>query len=174
MKKFIFILLLFVFISGCGYTTRGFVYKESKIHIPAVVNQINITSEDRRYAGYRSYPILLEKILTNVLINKFNIDGHLKVVKSEEGALKLSCAINDYQREALRYTDSEDIKEQRLRLSVHIKLTDSSGQTLKEKDVVGETSFFLVGTNRKTESAAQQDLVDDTARRILEAVIEEW
>jgi len=46
--------------------------------------------------------------------------------------------------------------------------------TVKEKEVVGETTFFLTGASQKTETAAQVDLVDDTARRITEAVVEDW
>jgi hypothetical protein len=163
-----------VFLSGCGYTTTGFSYKEDSIFIAPVVNKIDITSEKRRYGTYTSFPVLLEKTLTNVLVDKFNTDGHLKVTNSSEGALKLICTVKDYRKEALRYTDDEDVKEQRLRLAVDIKLVDSAGEVLKEREVVGETTFFITGARSKSEVSAQQDLIDDTARRILEAVIEEW
>jgi hypothetical protein len=46
---------------------------------------------------------------------------------------------------------------------------------LKEKDIIGEMeSYFLSGPNSISESAAQDKLVDDAARRIMEAVVEEW
>jgi uncharacterized protein YcfL len=174
MKK-IFLLTIFLYLFyGCGYTTRGFQYQEDKIFIAPIINKIDITSEERRYSGYKVFPILLEKKLTNELINKFNIDGHLKVVSETEESLVLSCFIKDYQKEALKYTSDEEVKEQRLRLYVHIKLQDSEGSILKEKDIVGEASYFLSGPNKKSEESAQSDLIDDTARRILEAVIEEW
>lgn len=166
--------ILFIFIYSCGYTTRAFIYKESKIFISPVVNNVNITSEDRRYSTYTSYPILLEKRLTNALINKFNIYGNLKVSNTKEDALLLECSINNYDKEALRYSDSDNITEQRLRLTVHIKLFDSSGNLLKERDILGETTFFLEGPNTKSESQAQEALIDDTARRIFESVVEGW
>ncbi|MBU0693463.1 MAG: hypothetical protein KKC11_02160 [Candidatus Omnitrophica bacterium] len=156
---------------GCGYSTRGFVYNEDKIYINPAVNTMDITSQERKYSSYRSFPILLEKKLTNALVNKFNIDGQLKTVSQEEGALKLSCSIKDYEKEALRYDDSEQVKEQRLWLRVGVKLTDSMGKVVKEEDIVGEASFFLSG---KSETTAQEELINDTARRILEAVIEKW
>lgn len=168
------ILILGLFSVSCGYTTHSLIYNESRIFIEPVINKIKITYEDREYSKYRTFPILLEKKLTNALIKKFNIDGHLKVVNEEEGALRLTCIVKDYRRESLRYTGSEDVKEQRLWLYVDTKLVDSQGRTLKEKEIVGWTSFFLSGTNKKSEASAQEDLIDDTARRILEAVIEEW
>ncbi|UCC95131.1 MAG: hypothetical protein JSW40_10070 [Candidatus Omnitrophota bacterium] len=163
-----------LYLCGCGYTTRGFLYEEDEIVIIPVVNKINITSEGRRFSQYTTFPILLEKQLTNALINKFNIDGHLKVTRRKEEALELLCTITDYRRETLRYTDSDDVKEQRLRLHVHMKLSDFDGEILQEKNVVGETEFFLSGPHSKSEAAAQVELVDDAARRIVEAVIEEW
>jgi len=170
-----FLLVAFLF-AGCGYTTRGFVYSTDKIFISPAVNKINIVSESRRYSNYRSYPVLLEKRLTNSLINAFNINGHLKVVSNieESGALRLSCAIKDYNRDALRYSDSDNVEEERLWLKVHVVLTGTDGKKLKEKDITGDTTYFLTGPDKKSESSAQVDLLDDTTRRILELVTESW
>jgi len=172
MKKFL-VLLLFIIV-GCGYTTRGFVYVEDTIIIKPVINKIDITSESRKYSDYTSFPILIENRLTNEIVSKFNIDGNLKVVSEDPNALKLVCTVNDYNRDTLRYTDSDAVSEQRLRLNVHIKLTSGDGKVLKEKNVVGETEYYLTGANSKSESAAQLDLINDAARRITEAVTEEW
>jgi len=172
MKKLF--VLIFVLLCGCGYTTRGFVYSSNKILIAPALNKINITSENRRYSTFTVYPILLEQRLTNKLINRFNIDGHLKVVSVPEGALKLSSEITQYTKEVMRYDVSENVKEQRLRLHVKIMLLNQDGGIIKEREIVGETSFFLEGPNSINETAAQENLIDDTSRRIVEAVVEEW
>jgi outer membrane lipopolysaccharide assembly protein LptE/RlpB len=161
-------------LGGCGYTTRGFSYKENKIFVMPVVNKIRVAFEGRKYSGYRTFPVLLEKKLTNELVSKFNIDGHLKVVNQKDNSLSLSCVIKDYQKEPLRYTDSDNVEEHRLRLFVRMILKDSTDNILIDKDVVGETTFFLSGPNRESEESAQVELINDTARRILEAVIERW
>jgi len=179
--KHILIGLLFL-VSGCGYTTSGGMYAGEKIVIKPVVNSINITSENRKYSTYESYPILIENRLTNQLVRKFNIDGSLKVVNYSPQALELSCNITDYKKEALRYSDDDDIREQRLRLYVQMKLINPAGEILEERSVVGEVTYFLTGitlndgtsVQPKSETAAQADLVDDTARRISEAVLEKW
>ena len=172
MKKVIF--LCFLVITGCGYTTRGFVYKEKTIYIKPVGNKVNITDEKRAYSSYNIYPILVEKRLTNSLVNKFNIDGNLKVTDTKSNSLNLQCEIRNYDKEALRYADNDNVTEQRLRLYVHCNLYDEDARLLKSKDVVGETTYFLSGKSAKTESSAQTDLINDTARRIVEAVVEEW
>ena len=170
MNRFL-VALIFLITSGCGYTTRGFVYESDKIIIYPVENKIDIASGGRRVSGYVNFPILIENKLTNELVNKFNVDGHLKVVSQDLGALRLACTVNSYSKEALRYTDSDDIREQRLRLYVHMKLVDPKGKVLKNRVVVGESTFFL---DQKSEISAQGDLIDDAARRISEAVLEEW
>lgn len=169
MKNFLVLLLLIMV--GCGYTTRGFIYAEDTIIIKPVINKVDITSESRKYSDYTSFPILIENRLTNEIVSKFNIEGNLKVVSEDINALKLVCTVNDYSKETLRYTDSDVVNEQRLRLHVHIKLTSGEGKVLQDKRVVGETTYYLAGVS---ESAAQLDLIDDTARRICEAVTEAW
>lgn len=165
-------LLLFLFLlSGCGYSTQGYRYKENKIRIMSVVNSIRIADEGRRYSSYTAYPILIEEKLTNRLVTEFNIGSGLQVVSQPEGALQLECEVTDYRRSTLRYTDSDDPQEQRLRLYVKMRLIDSQGEVIRERNVVGQTTFYL---DRKSETAAQEDLVDNTARRITEAVVEAW
>lgn len=169
MKNFL-VLLLF-FIVSCGYTTRGFIYTESSIIIKPAVNKINITSQDRKYSDYVSFPILIENKLTNALVSKFNIDGNLKVVNQSNKALTLVSTVTNYDRETLSYDDINDPDEQRLRLSVQVKLISPEGKILQDRVVVGETTYVL---DTKNESAAQLDLIDDVARRICEAVTEAW
>ncbi len=173
MKNIVFFIMIFI-LCGCGYTTRGFSYEYDKIIVKPIVNKINITAENRSDTGYANFPILIENKLTNELINQFNIDGSIQVVNQAPQAMALNCAIEEYSKETLRYTNSDDIKEQKLRLRVNMKLTSPDGNVLKQATVTGETSYYLSGTNQKSEASAQIDLIEDTARRISEAVIEEW
>ena len=164
--------------SGCGYVAGGFKYQGRGIVVSPVVNKIKIATEARKYTGYVSYPILIEDKLTNEIIRQFNIDGNLVVTRQGPQALILTCAVVDYDKETLRYTDSDDVKEQRLRLRVEMKLHSSDGTLLQHRRVVGESSYYLeqefMGDDKKSESFAQVELVRDTARRIVEAVVEEW
>jgi len=166
--------LTLIFLSGCGYTTRSYVYTNRKIYIEPVSNEVKITSQKRVYSSYTPFPLLLEKKLTSAVINKFNTDGHLKVVKEQEGALQLKCIIDNYQKEALRYSNNDAVTEQKLRLYVKVKLYLPDGTVLKERRVIGETTYFLSGQYAKSETSANEELIQDTARKIVEAVIEQW
>ena len=173
MKRNLILLLVF-FIVNCGYSTHGSRYAGQKIIIKPIKNNIDITSENRQYANYETYPILIENKLTNRLIKEFNTASALKVVSEGPNAMVLTNVITDYRKETMRYTDSDAVEEQRLRLHVDMKLYSSSGAILQSVNVVGETSYFLIGPMATTETAAQTKLIKDTARRISEAVIEDW
>lgn len=174
MRRFIIFFTIFLF-SSCGYGTHSVFYSEKKINVLPVKNKINVAVEERRLSDFRTFPLLIEKRLTNSIVRKFNIDGYLKVINKNEGdSLTLVCTIVDYRKESLRYTGSEDIEEQRLRLYVDLVLKDKDDKVIKNTQIVGETTFFLTGSRAKTETAAWDDLIDDTSRRITEAVLEQW
>ncbi len=173
MRKYL-ILLAFFLIGGCGYAVGGFRYDGEKIVVSPTINKIDITAESRKYSTYQSYPVLLEDELTNAIIRQFNIDGHLKVVSSDPQALNLKCFIVEYRKSTLRYTDDDDPEEQRLRLIVTMQLISPTGDVLEERKIQGETEYFLIGRYKTSEETAQRDLVDDAARRIVEAVVEKW
>ncbi len=170
MGKKLFLILLLL-LPGCGYTTQGHRYAQKRIRITPVVNKINIARESRRYSGHTSYPVLIENKLTNRLVFDFNARSNLEVVSQPRGALVLDCKITDYQRSTLRFSDSDDPLEQRLRLHVDMTLKDPDGQIINQRNIVGQTTFYLAD---KGELAAQNELVEDVSRRITEAVVEAW
>jgi len=169
-KTLIIVLCLFC---GCGYTTRVGL-NQGSLYLRPVVNAIEITAEDRAYSGYTSFPMLIEKKLTNSLADKIQIRGAYSLAADPEEALSLDCRIYDFKKEGLRYTDSDDVTEQRLRLYVHVSLFGQDDQPVKERKVVGETTYFLSGAYAVSESQAFTDLVEDTARRVVDAISEEW
>ncbi|MBU2044204.1 MAG: hypothetical protein KJ977_04585 [Candidatus Omnitrophica bacterium] len=171
------LILLVVFLSsGCGYVTKGSIYAGRKIIIQPVLNKIDVTSVNRETSGYVSFPILIENKLTNEVVNRFRVDGQLKVVSDDPEALKLFCTVDDYSKDTLRYEEASDgeVKEQRLTLHANIKLVAPDGEVLIERAITGEADYFLSGAGLKSEASAQADLVVDTARRVSEAVLEEW
>lgn len=176
MKSRINLIVLFLLVSicGCGYTTRGAVYSQNRLYVVPVVNKMDISSEQRKYSEFNNFPALLDKRVTNAIVAKFNSDGHMKVTNDEQGALKLTCAITNYHSDAQRYTDNDDVKEQKIWLDMSMSLTDPSGKVLKEKNIVADASYYLTGSNRRSEATVQDEVISDAARRIVEAVVEEW
>jgi len=173
-KKLIF--LSFLLLGGCGYTTYlvSTSLGEGKIYVKPVVNEVRITAEDRAYSDYNVYPILLDKDLTNAIIDELQIRTPLKVVNSPDDAYTLECKIVNYKKEALRYTDSDEVNEQRLKLYVKVMVYDNEGNLIEENEVVGEASYFFSGRLASSESEALSELVEDTARKIIDALFQDW
>jgi len=177
MKK---VLLLSIFyllsstLSGCGYTTRGFLNPQYKsILVKPVVNKVSFTGETQEYRSFRSIPPLLEDSFTKALISRFNLDGNLRVVK-EEADLILETEITDFLRESLRYNREDRIKEHRLKLYFSYKVYGKNGDLIRKNSLIADTTYALEGRLAKSEEEAILELLDDASRRIVEDIIEEW
>ena len=162
---------------GCGYATSSLVSAGSKtIYVRNFVNKIDPTQEvtdKRMYVGYRSG---LELSVTRETINKFIVDGNLKIADEKTADLILEGELVDFRKEALRFDANDDVIEFRLKVVVDMRLTDSrTGKLItEEKYFTGETTYRTSGTLAKSESQAVQAAVADLAQRVVERVVEGW
>ncbi|MBL7130100.1 MAG: hypothetical protein ISS45_01625 [Candidatus Omnitrophica bacterium] len=166
-------------LAGCGYTTRSAITQDySTIYVSPFENKIDITTETSIGSRYKTYHPLLENDIRREVIDEFVRDGNLRIAKEEEADLILKGELVDYRRDALRYTDSdnEEVEEYRISLVVNLELWDNSGeQSLwKTNNFIGESTYFLSGSLKKSESSAINAAVDDLARRTVELVVEAW
>ena len=118
----------------------------------------------------------IEERATQAVISRFLFDGNLRVThKPEEADLLLTGKLLDFYRQALRRDDGDTVEEYRLNLSSEVTLRDKAGKLLlQDKQLVGDTTYFVTGPQSKSESAAVDDLVNDFSRRVVEWVIEYW
>lgn len=171
---FIFSVVLSL-VAGCGYTTRGFIDPRYKtVYVRPAVNDIEITGETQENDKFRSIPPLLENYLTSSLLDRFNLDGILKVVEESKADLLVETTLKDYYRESIRYNDDDDIEEQRIKLIYEFSLFGSDGALIKTKRIVANEKFATTGANARTEESALDDLMDDAARRLVEDIVEAW
>jgi hypothetical protein len=176
MRKIIFILIL-SFLSGCGYTTRSMIAPNIKtIYIKPFENKINFGAEDSTYSKLRTYYPRLEADITNAVVDRFIVDGNLKVVKEENADVILNGELVEYRRSVLRYDESENVEEYRLDIIVNISLRNVKEQEniWTENGFTGETTYFVSGSQAKSESSAIKDGIIDLARRIVERTVENW
>lgn len=169
--------LLFINLSGCGYTTRSMISSKYKsIYITPFVNSIDITSEGYVGNKYKVNRPLIETDITKAVINKYIFDGNLKSTAKEKADLVLKGELIDFVRDPLRYTDADDVAEYRINLVVNISLWDTKADKMiwEEKGFVGQFSYFTIGQFATPESSAVTNAVDDLARRIVERTVEEW
>lgn len=172
--------MLAVLVAGCGYTTRSLVSAQYEtIYITPFVNKINVTNEaftENKYQVYRPY---LETELTQGVTDKYLFDGNLKPVAKEKADLILKGELVGFRRDPLRYTDSGDVDEYRMNLSVDLSLWDARENKLlwEEKNFTGSTEYFTSVSSsnpKKSDDAALTDAVTDIARRIVDRTVEQW
>ncbi len=176
MKKILHIssaLLIVVFLAGCGYSVRSASLGKLKtIYVEPFKNKISYGSQNTR----NIYLPLLEVNVTNAVIDRYLFDGNLKIGKKETADLTLRGELIDYRRDALRYTDGNDVQEYRITITIAITLWDNAeGKALwSETSFAGDTTYFTTGVQAKSESTALQDALTDLARRVVERTVENW
>lgn len=175
MKKAEFVLACFILgalAAGCGYSTSAVSGRLKTISVEPFRNKIAYSSETTR----NIYVPLMEVKITNAVVDRFLFDGHLRVAKGDKADIVLQGELINYQRDALRYTDNEDVQEYRITISVSLRLLDPVKQEIiwEEPNFSGDTTYFVVGAQAKTESAAIEDALKDLARRVVERTIENW
>lgn len=170
--------LLAVVVAGCGYTTHAYVAMSGhrSIYVAPFVNKVDTTSEYSEGRRFKSYFPLLENTITNIVIDRYKLDGNLKVVKEEGADLILRGELVNYSKESLRNSSADTAEEYRITIFVNIALTDTKTQKVvwEYKDFAGDASYYTTGSFTKTESQALEDAVKDLARRILETTVEAW
>jgi len=178
-RSFLFLAICYMLfaISGCGYTTRSLISTRFKtIYVTPFLNKIDIASETSTSRNYQLYRPLLETDITRAVIDRFVLDGNLRIEKEHDADLILKGFLVDYRRDVLRYESDDNPEEYRISLVVDISLWDRKQDKLlwEEKSFIGDTTYFLTGANVKTEDTAISDATTDLARRIIERVVEEW
>lgn len=166
-----------IFLSGCGYTTRSMISSKYKtIYVVPFVNKIDITQEQYTANKYRIYRPLLETDITKSVINKYLFDGNLRPVKEGSADLVLKGELLEFRKDPLRYDDNNNVTEYRVNLVVNLALWGRQENKLiwEENNFTGDTTYFVTGTQAKSEGQAINDALTDLSRRIVERTVEEW
>ena len=163
-------------VSGCGYTTKSLLPENiRRVHVAPVKNSIDLSEEISDKTPFRVYRPGLEVELTNAIINRVIFDGTLKVAPPEKADAVLDVALVDYRRDPLRYSEGEDVREYRLSVTIDVNFTNTvDGKKLWTQRITGDNTFFLSGPRAISEDQAAAKAVEDTARRVIEAVVETW
>lgn len=172
---------LFFAFTGCGYTTRSMISSKFRtIYVTPFMNKVDITSDVYSSNKYRVYRPMLESEVTRAVNNKFLFDGNLKPTKQELADVVLKGELVEFRRDPLRYTENNEVSEYRINVVVNINLWDNRENKLiwEENNFTGDTTYFTsyysVASERKEESVAVTDAINDLARRIVERAVEQW
>lgn len=176
-KNLFFILLVFVILWGCGYTTHSVLPSgQSSIHIDNFTNEIDTTTEVSEKRVYYAYKPGMETDITQEIIDKFVLDGTFEVRSSKEANLLLKGRLVDFRREPLRYDANDNVVEYRISIVVDMELVNLKEEKIVwgEKSFAGESTYRTTGQFSKSESVAIQEAINDLARRVVERTVENW
>ena len=177
MKNLFFIILIFVILYGCGYTTHSILPSgESSLCVDNIVNKIDITTEVTEKKVYYAYSPGMEADITREVIDKFILDGNFELKGMKKAELLLKGQLTDFRREPLRYDANDNVIEYRLSVIVDIELHNlKEGKIVwREKGFAGESTYRTTGQFTKSENTALKEAISDLARRIVERTIENW
>lgn len=178
MKKILAVAAVLILASsGCGYTTKSLLPSEYKtIYVDNFKNALKITAEQSNERMYRGYRPGMEITLTKAVIDKYLIDGNLRIASPEKADLVLTGELIDFNRGGIRYDANDNVEEYRVKIVVGMELTEAkTGKTVwKEPGFAGETTYRTSGTLVTGDSAAIDAAIADLARRIVERTIEAW
>jgi len=165
------------YLSGCGYSTHAYIGPYKTIYISPFKNAINIASIKSENANYANYYPLLESNITQGVVDKFIAEGSLKVVDEKDADLILKGELKSYQHDVLNYAPNiEDVKEYRTTLIVDMTLYKAKDMSViwQKNNFAGDTTYYIIGPQAKTEQDALDDAMKDLSRRVMEAVVEAW
>ena len=174
-----FLLLALLLSAGCGYSaTRLLPANYRTIYVEPFENKIGITQEVSDRVGFQTNLPGLEEQVTRAVIDRFLLDGNLRVTNKKESAdLVMDGKMLDFFRQVTRAAtnDSTTVEEYRLNLVASLTVRDREGKVIvEESNLVGDASYFLTGPSATSESSAVTSLVTDFARRVVERVVENW
>jgi len=170
-------LVLALGLSGCGYTTHSLIASKYKtIYITPFVNKVDVASEANIANQYRIYKPMIESGITQYVTNQYLSDGNIRPVKYGQADLILKGEVVEFRKDPLRYDSANEVSEYRINLVVNISLWDSDENKLiwQENNFTGDTTYFALGPESKTEDAAVVDALKDLSRRIVERTVEQW
>ncbi|MBI4341018.1 MAG: hypothetical protein HY598_01905 [Candidatus Omnitrophica bacterium] len=167
--------------NGCGYTARpGLASHLKTVYVKPFVNKIDVTqlsTADGRFPVYRHR---MEADLTNAVLSRYQFTGLLRPATIDKADCRLEGELVEFRRDPLRYDSNQQVEEWRLNLAVNLRFYDQTvpdaEQALmwEEARLTGDTTYFALGANAESESAAMDRAVTDLARRIVERTVENW
>ncbi|MFH0732572.1 MAG: LPS assembly lipoprotein LptE [Candidatus Omnitrophota bacterium] len=175
--KYFFLFLLLICLPGCGYTTGSLLEPHiKKIYVENFANAIDITDEAEANNIYKTYRPRLEMDVTKAIIDKFIFDGNLKISRPEGADVILSGELVNFEKEALRYDEADNVEQHRIVIGVSMKLKDVKENKIlwQFSSFAGSQEYYTAGSQAKSEAQAITEAIDDLARRIVEQTIEVW
>ena len=157
-------------VAGCGYTNKTVLPRNIQtIYVKTVRNEIPV---EAIYA----YQPGLEMAITNAIIQRFQVDGILKVVKEDEADAILDAGMIGFEQEGVRFTRLESVEEYRLFIILNMKLIDGKTDQViwEEPSFSGDAQYFVTDVDSISREEASQRAIQRLAFNVVDRVVEDW
>ncbi|MBI3087859.1 MAG: hypothetical protein HYY91_03125 [Candidatus Omnitrophica bacterium] len=164
-------------LAGCGYTTRpGLAAHLKTIYVKPITNKIDLTQLTNDYDQMPIYRPGMETTITKAIVERFQFTGLMRPARPEKADSRLEGELVTFRRDALRYNASRQVEEWRLSIVLNLTFYDlhSNTVTWEETSFTGDTTYFALGANAKSEATALDLAITDVARRVVERTVENW
>ena len=155
-----FVIIISLLLSSCGYR-----FAERGAHIPSTVRLISIPVFENKTME----PVIEEEI-TSEVIRGFINDRRLEVADKSKADLIVYGSITGYKESPLSFDKSQNSLENRINVTVHLKLfQQSSNKTLIERDV-DKYAEYMVSSDVMLTRAAKLSAIRELARNLSEEI----
>ena len=152
---------------SCAYTT-------STAMLPPHLKTIAIPVFENGTAQHT-----LEQEMTQVVIDRFVQDNHLKVVDERSANAVLRGRITDYRNSIFGFSVNTQAQEYRVTLTVSITVKDlvKNREMWKDENLTKTVNYFVVdvpGQSARTELDGRKEAIQKIADEILSRSVEGW
>lgn len=173
MSRGLFLALAVCLLSGCAGYQLGSIKPKlmREVKTIAVSNFRNETLEPR-----------VEVLLATALIKQIQQDGTYRVGNEKDADAILEGTLEELQRRPARSVRGNVLqtREYTLILRVRYRVTDRAGRELDHRNVTGQTSFFVSGSDTIAADVNQDErqaiplAAEDLAVRLVSQISEGW
>ncbi len=160
-------LALFAALTGCAYTAGTSL-------LPAHLRTVAVPTFENGTTEY-----LLEKEITQAVIDKFIADNHLRVVDERTANSVLRGRIVSYKNAVFGFTGNNQAQEYRVTITVDVTFKDlvKNREVWKDPEITKYANYYVQsvpGDSAHTELQGRQQAVQKIADEILSRTVEGW
>jgi len=166
--KNVFILLLTLSLSACGYQLAG-----RGGHIPDEIKSIAIPVFENK-----TMEPVVEEEFTPMIIREFIKDSRIKVVDRTEADIVLNGNVNSYKESPLSFDQNQEVLEYRITVTTHLKITRQKiNNIIWEKDIIKSSEYKVssnVMTTRTSKLLALKEIAKNLSEEVTDRVLWGW
>ncbi len=165
----LFVVLISLSLIGCGYSFSLLSPSVHSIYISPVQNRIKITSDYSSLDDIKKYYPNLEVFVRQKVIERFLVEGRLKVVDRPTADVQVKITLFDYTREPVGYDRDETVKRWRIRIGARVEVIYPERKV--SRTIFGEAIYDPA---IRGERFAVKSVAEDLAHRISDLVLNPW